>query len=219
MAFIVLLCGFGLLFVFLVIFKGREARARRRAREILDKGQIDDREEVNRLMAILGSSDMDDEAQQLCKKLLELRSSATSVRLSPLQETVNVEAKAQDMIAKADVFVAEKREQDREEKRPAPDSGYDLLSVAEDRWKQLESTGAPPERYDEVLSIFEAALTMGISPFKQAIVHRRIGEIHHKCGRDADAIQHLEIAIRLNPKVGVKRLLDSLRKGSPTTPL
>jgi tetratricopeptide (TPR) repeat protein len=219
MAFIVLLCGFGLLFGFLVIFKGKEAKARRRAREILDKGQIDDREEVNRLTAILGSSDMDDEAQHLCKKLLELRSSATSMRFSPLQETVDVEAKAQDMIAKADVFVAEKRDQDREEKRPARDSGYDLLSVAEEGRKKLESSGAPPEQYDEVLSIFEAALAMGISPFKQAIVHRRIGEIHHRCGRDADAIRHLEIAVRLNPKVGAKRLLDSLRKGYPSAPL
>lgn len=219
MTFLVLLCLFCLMFAFLVIFKGKEAKARRRAREILDRGQIDDREEVNRLTTVLGNCDMDQEAQQLCKKLQELRSSATSMRFSPLQETVYVEAKARDMMAKADVFDAEKRELDRGEERRVQDSGYDLLSVAEEGRKKLESSGAPPEQYDEVLSTFEAALAMGISPFKQAIVHRRIGEIHHRCGRDASAIRHLEIAVRLNPKVGAKRLLDSLRKGYPSAPL
>ncbi len=121
-------------------------------------------------------------------------------------------AKSWDMIAEGNVFDAEKWEQHREEERLARGSGYDLLSVAEDRRRKLESSGAPSERYDEVLSILEAALTRGISPFTQAIVHRHIGEIQHVCGRDADAIRHLEMAISLNPKVGVKRLLGSLRK-------
>ena len=231
MGFIVLLCAFGLLFAFLVIFKRKEAKARRRAREILDSGRVDDREEVNRLTAILGNSDMNEEAQQLCRNLLELRSSATDMRFSPVQETVDVGARPQDMtakpqdiisrsqdvMAKVDVFDAERQGHDREERSLAGDSGYELLSFAGDRWKQLESSGAPPEQYDEVLSMFEDALAMGITPFRQAIVHRRIGEIQHKLGRDPDAIQHLEMAIRLNPKVGAKRLLERLRKGPPTT--
>jgi hypothetical protein len=100
----------------------------------------------------------------------------------------------------------------------AQGSGYALLSIAEDRMKTIESSGARLEQYGEILSMLETALARGISPFTQAIVHRHIGEIQHRLGRDADAIQHLETAISLNPKFGVKRLLDSLRKESPTGP-
>jgi len=124
-----------------------------------------------------------------------------------------------DKIAPGNVFDADKWEQHQEDARLAHGSGYDLLSVAEDRMKKLESSGAGLEQYREILSMLEAALIGGISPNTKAIVHKRIGEIQHKFGRDADAIQHFETAIKLNPKVGVKKLLDSLQKQRPTSPL
>lgn len=120
-----------------------------------------------------------------------------------------------DKIVETNAFNAEKEEQER----LAGGTGYDWLAIAEARMKKLESSGVGLEQYREILSMLEAALTGGISPNTKAIVHKRIGEIQHKFGRDADAIQHFETAIKLNPKVGVKKLLDSLQKQRPTSPL
>lgn len=124
-------------------------------------------------------------------------------------------AQGWDMMSRSDAFATE---EELEEARLAHGADYDLLGVAEARLKKLESSGAGLEQYDEALSMLEAALASPTSPYYQAMVHRRIGEIQHKFGRDEDAIQHLEAAMRLNPKVGVKRLLDRLRQTQQTRP-
>ncbi|MGB4752013.1 MAG: tetratricopeptide repeat protein [Fervidobacterium sp.] len=54
----------------------------------------------------------------------------------------------------------------------------------------------------------------GLSENTQARIHRNIGEIYYKRGQNSKAIEHFEIAVSLNPKVGVKRLLDKLKMES-----
>ena len=93
-------------------------------------------------------------------------------------------------------------------------SGYELLSIAEAKRQQLESTNADLSLYDEVIDLLKRALDKGVSENTQARIHRNIGEIYYKRGQNSKAIEHFEIAVSLNPKVGVKRLLDKLKMES-----
>jgi len=68
--------------------------------------------------------------------------------------------------------------------------------------------------YDEVIDLLKRALDKGVSENTQARIHRNIGEIYYKRGQNSKAIEHFEIAVSLNPKVGVKRLLDKLKMES-----
>jgi hypothetical protein len=68
---------FGVAIALALMIMGREAKAKKRAIEVIGKGRIDDRDEVNRLIRILGRPGIDKEPQHLCQKLLELRDKAS----------------------------------------------------------------------------------------------------------------------------------------------
>lgn len=67
--------------------------------------------------------------------------------------------------------------------------------------------------YDEVIGLLKQALGKGVSENTQAHIHRNIGKIYHKRGANSEAIKHFETAMSLNPKVGVKKLLEKLKTG------
>jgi len=92
-------------------------------------------------------------------------------------------------------------------------SGYELLTIAETKKQQLESMNADLSLYDDVIGLLKQALDKGVSENTQAHIHRNIGGIYHKRGANSEAINHFETAMRLNPKVGVKKLLEKLKKG------
>jgi hypothetical protein len=45
-------------------------------------------------------------------------------------------------------------------------------------------------------------------------IHRQIGEIYLKQNKVVDTIQHFEIALSLNPKIGLKKVLQNLKNTS-----
>lgn len=91
-------------------------------------------------------------------------------------------------------------------------SGYDLLSAAEQKLKELEIGNKPIEEYGEAESLLRRALEQRVSPYTAGQIHRHLGEIAEKAGRLEDAISAYEDALRMNPKVGVKKRLEKLRQ-------
>jgi hypothetical protein len=88
-------------------------------------------------------------------------------------------------------------------------SGYDLLSIAETRLQAPQSSEL--SSYSEVIGLLKRSLEKGVSDYTQARIHRLLGEIYHRCGEKNLAIDHLANALRLNPKVGIKKLYESLK--------
>lgn len=95
-------------------------------------------------------------------------------------------------------------------------SGFELVWIAQDRLKQYSNTRITPEDADDILKILNLALTKDLDkyPNEQANAYRAIGEIYDALGNLSLAIDKYEAAIRLNPKVGVKRRLDKLKEQS-----
>ncbi len=78
--------------------------------------------------------------------------------------------------------------------------------------KEELSVNTDSHGYDELV----APLTKGLKRFfdkdTKSKIHRVLGEIYHLQGNDAEAIKHFETALKLNPRVGVKRTLEKLKK-------
>ena len=89
-------------------------------------------------------------------------------------------------------------------------SGYELLEIAEGRLNNLRDVGSAA--ISGVITLLDRALARGVSEFTQAKIHRHLGELHLRRGDKSLAIEHLESALRLYPKIGVKKLLARLRK-------
>lgn len=87
-------------------------------------------------------------------------------------------------------------------------SGYETLYIAETLLQDLQ--GSDLTIYSEVIDLLNRALDKGISENTQALVHRILGEIYNRCGEKNKAIEHLGNALLLNPKIGVKKLYQSL---------
>jgi len=63
-----------------------------------------------------------------------------------------------------------------------------------------------------VIPLLERAIEDNISVKTKAKSHRMMGEIYYKNGDNELAVEHFEKALSYNPKVGVKRLYDKLKK-------
>lgn len=66
--------------------------------------------------------------------------------------------------------------------------------------------------YDALITPLEKGLKRFSDKDSKSKIHRVLGEILHLQGNDAEAIKHFETALKLNPKVGVKRTLEKLKK-------
>jgi len=86
--------------------------------------------------------------------------------------------------------------------------GYRLLDIALERLKRV--SGSRRESYSEIVSILDASLQKSLSANTQSRVHRTLGEIYYRCGDNTKALRHLQMALDLNPSVGVKRLMGRL---------
>ncbi|MHC4533483.1 MAG: tetratricopeptide repeat protein [Planctomycetota bacterium] len=66
----------------------------------------------------------------------------------------------------------------------------------------------------EILSLLEKALQLGLDGYanEEAMVYRTVGEVHEALDEKLKAIESYEKALELNPKVGVKRRLNALKK-------
>ena len=90
--------------------------------------------------------------------------------------------------------------------------GYELFEIAKEKMDDLNYKNLNLSDYEEVLSILFKASNKDISNYTKARVYRIIGEIYYNYGKKDEALKNFEIALSNDPKVGVKRLYDNLKK-------
>jgi tetratricopeptide (TPR) repeat protein len=74
------------------------------------------------------------------------------------------------------------------------------------------SSNVDPREYDSLMVPLQKGLKRFSDKDTKSKIHRVLGEIFHLQGNDAEAIKHFETALKLNPRVGVKRTLEKLKK-------
>ncbi len=74
------------------------------------------------------------------------------------------------------------------------------------------SENPDPREYAALITPLKKGLTRFSDKDTRSKIHRLLGEIFHLQGNDAEAIKHFETALKLNPRVGVKRTLEKLKK-------
>jgi len=88
-------------------------------------------------------------------------------------------------------------------------NGYELLVIADGLIESINSSNSDLNQYEEAFSLMKRALEKGVSEYTQSTVHRQFGEIYLKFSETAEAINHFEKALSLNPKIGLKKILNS----------
>ncbi len=76
------------------------------------------------------------------------------------------------------------------------------------------STNTDPKEYETLIFPLEKRLKKFSDKDSKSKIHRTLGEIFHLQGNNAEAIKHFETALKLNPRVGVKRTLEKLKKAT-----
>ena len=71
--------------------------------------------------------------------------------------------------------------------------------------------------YQPSMQLIERAIAAGASVSAQARLYRVLGEIHHSCRNNQQAIEHWERAIKLDPGIGIKKLLGRLKEDTIAT--
>lgn len=92
-------------------------------------------------------------------------------------------------------------------------SAFELSLIAKEHFKEKYHSLSEADA-QEILLLLERALNKGLDeyPNEKAAVYRTIGEVKESLGTIPDAIHYYEMALKLNPKVGIKRRLDILKK-------
>jgi hypothetical protein len=92
-------------------------------------------------------------------------------------------------------------------------SGNDIefLEAIKELREEL-SENPDPREYDTLITPLKKGLNRFSDKDTKSKIHRLLGEIFLLQGKDFEAISHFETALKLNPRVGVKRILEKLRK-------
>ncbi len=90
---------------------------------------------------------------------------------------------------------------------------WEVIGAVNDELAEARSLGRiqEPEKLMSALNRVKTD-TSNIRADSQAKIERAIAEVHDVQGQSVEAIVHYENAIELDPKIGVKRRLESLRK-------
>jgi tetratricopeptide (TPR) repeat protein len=92
-------------------------------------------------------------------------------------------------------------------------SGNDIEFLEAIKELKVELSENPdPREYGELIIPLKKGLNRFSDKDTRSKIHRLLGEIFHLQGNDGEAIRHFETALKLNPRVGVKRTLDKLKK-------
>jgi tetratricopeptide (TPR) repeat protein len=93
------------------------------------------------------------------------------------------------------------------------DTGNDVefLEAIKELKEELSSNPDPKE-YEAFVDPLKKGLKRFSDKDTKSKIHRALGEILHLQGDDAEAIKHFETALKLNPRVGIKRTLEKLKK-------
>lgn len=92
-------------------------------------------------------------------------------------------------------------------------SAFELSRMAKKLFKDSRED-LSTQKADEILHLLSGAIQKGLDeyPNEKAIVYRTTGEVMEAIGNIDDAIVQYEMALSLNPKVGIKKRLDNLKK-------
>jgi len=74
------------------------------------------------------------------------------------------------------------------------------------------SANTDPREYAALINPLKKGLNRFSDKDTKSKIHRVLGEILHLQRNDAEAIKHFETALKLNPRVGVKKTLEKLKK-------
>jgi len=97
--------------------------------------------------------------------------------------------------------------------RDCIDIGYDIEFLEAIKELKVElSANTDPREYNALITPLKKGLNRFSDKDAKSKIHRVLGEILHLQGDNAEAIKHFEIALKLNPRVGVKRTLEKLKK-------
>lgn len=91
-------------------------------------------------------------------------------------------------------------------------NSIEFLEAAKERKEKLYAVNSDPREYDSLIASLKNGLQRFSDPNTESKIHRFLGEILLLQGNNSEAIEHFEIALELNPKVGVKKLLEKLKK-------
>lgn len=86
---------------------------------------------------------------------------------------------------------------------------YEVLRAVEDK---LGSGTITTAEHPKLIGYLEAALSKRPEPDTKSSIYRWLGEMHYALKDRAKAVDYLEKALELNPKVGAKRLLGKIKK-------
>lgn len=90
---------------------------------------------------------------------------------------------------------------------------WDLLAGIDKKLSNQNIVQMPQSEFEEVSNqMFRVSDMLMNNPHPRANLERQIGEILLAKGRDEEAIKHLDKAMSINPKVGVKKLLSKLNE-------
>lgn len=90
---------------------------------------------------------------------------------------------------------------------------WDLLAGIAKKLSGHDVAQMPELEFDEVLNqMFKASDMLVNNPYPRANLERQIGETLLTRGLYIEAIKHLEKAVSINPEVGVKKLLNTLKE-------
>lgn len=93
-------------------------------------------------------------------------------------------------------------------------SGFELHIRAKEKLARAKQLGDKSD-LPNILALLQAALQRGLDqyPIEQASIYRTMGEIHEMLSETTVALALYERALRLNPKVGLKRKVAAMKSG------
>jgi tetratricopeptide (TPR) repeat protein len=86
---------------------------------------------------------------------------------------------------------------------------WQLQELARERMSAI--TASDIASYSEVIKLFELSIDRDHTLFTKARTHRTLGEIYQRCGLPKKTIEHFEIALRLDPGIGIRKALAKLQ--------
>lgn len=89
---------------------------------------------------------------------------------------------------------------------------YDLFNIINENFNDLDNANANIKEYIKLESFVEKCLKSDISDNTKSKLSRRIGEIYLKNKNEKEALIYFEKALKYNPKIGIKRKYEKLKK-------
>ena len=91
-------------------------------------------------------------------------------------------------------------------------NGYELFEIAKKKINKLDEGEIPENVFSSIENLLTRAIQNNISDYTKASAYRNLGELYYKISNNQKALEFFEKAISYNPKIGINRLIASLKK-------